>query len=60
MVQFLNQGFCKAGPGCVFDHTDVDCETYILGGNHVGTENATMDTELFVNTVTVKAAVLEE
>ena len=47
-MQFYNQGFCKAGPGCMFDHPDVDCETHIRGKS------------CRANIVTVKTAVLEE
>ena len=43
----------------MFDHPDVDSENHIRG-NPVGTENVTNNTEEFVNTVTVKANVLEE
>ena len=26
---FYSQGFCKAGPCCIFDHPEVDCDTHI-------------------------------
>ena len=29
LCSFYSQGFYKAGPGCMFDHPDVDCRTYI-------------------------------
>ena len=29
LCSFYNQGFCRAGPGCMFDHPDGDCETHI-------------------------------
>ena len=43
----------------MFDHPDVDCETPTRG-NPVGTENITKKNRKIVNSVTVKAAVVEE
>ena len=53
---FYNQGICKSGPGWMFDHTHVYCETQIRGWSCRNCSNM----EWFVNTVTIKVTMLEE